>query len=135
MRILRVLFRQLLSPPATNCFPTTYAPKSVKGFLDRAATDGSLVTPPVPVPPRFRGKIAYDREKCIGCQLCVRICPAKAIEFLPEEKKVRIFVGRCCFCSQCNEVCPVGCLSMTDEFLLSSYDKYSDEMIVTGKKD
>ncbi len=135
MRILRVLFRQLLSPPATNRFPTTYAPKSVRDFLARAATDGSLVTPPVPVPPRFRGKIAYDREKCIGCQLCVRICPAKAIEFIPDEKKVRIFVSRCCFCSQCNDVCPVGCLSMTDQFLLSSYDKYSDEMIVTGKKD
>jgi len=134
MRILKVLFRQLLSAPGTNRFPTTHAPKSVTAFLARAAADPSIVTPPVPVPPRFRGKIAYDREKCIGCQLCVRICPAKAIEFIPDEKKVRIFVSRCCFCSQCNEVCPVSCLSMTDEFLLSSYDKYSEEMIVTGKK-
>ena len=106
----------------------------MKAFLARAAADPSIVTPPVPVPPRFRGKIAYDREKCIGCQLCVKICPAKAIEFIPDEKKVRIFVSRCCFCSQCNEICPVNCLSMTGEFLLSSYDKYSEEMIVTGKK-
>ncbi len=134
MRIVRVLFRQLLSAPATNRFPTTHAPKSVKAFLARAATDGSIVTPPVPVPPRFRGKIAYDREKCIGCQLCIKVCPAKAIEFIPEDKKVRFFVSRCCFCSQCNEICPVSCLSMTGEFLLSSYDKYSDEMMVTGKK-
>ena len=132
MTILKVLLRQLLLKPATNCFPATHAPKSVRAFLARAAEDDHAVIPPVPVPPGFRGKIAYERDKCIGCQLCVKICPARAIEFLPEEKKIRIFVARCCFCSQCNDVCPVGCLSMTDEFLLSSYDKYSEDLIVTG---
>jgi len=135
MGILKVLLRQLFLPTGTNRFPATHAPKSVSGFLAKAAVDGSLVNPPVPTPPRFRGKIAYDREKCIGCQLCVKICPAKAIEFIPDDKKVRIFVARCCFCSQCNDVCPTNCLSMTDEFLLSSYDKYSKEMIVTGLKE
>jgi len=132
MTILKVLLRQLLSKPATNRFPATHAPKSVTAFLARVAKDSDLLTPPVPVPPGFRGKIAYEKDKCTGCQLCVKVCPARAIEFLPEEKKVRIFVARCCFCSQCNDICPVGCLSMTDEFLLSCYDKYSEDLIVTG---
>jgi ferredoxin len=132
MTILKVLLRQLLLNPATNRFPATHAPKSVRAFLARVAEDGHALTPPVPVPPCFRGKIAYEKDRCIGCQLCVKICPARAIEFLQEEKKVRIFVARCCFCAQCNDVCPVGCLSMTDEFLLSSYDKYSEDLIVTG---
>ncbi|MBN1856390.1 MAG: 4Fe-4S binding protein [Dehalococcoidia bacterium] len=131
MRILKVLFRQLFASPATNRFPVSYAPKSVKALLARASEDSRVINPPVAVPPGFRGKIAYDREKCIGCQLCVKVCPARAIEFIPEEKKVRIFVARCCFCSQCNDVCPVSCLSMSDEFMLASYDKYSDDLIVT----
>ncbi|MCK5212824.1 MAG: 4Fe-4S binding protein [Dehalococcoidia bacterium] len=131
MTILNVLFRQLFSKAATNRFPVTYAPKSVQALLARAAKDSAVITPPIAVPPGFRGKIAYDREKCIGCQLCVKVCPTKAIEFIPEEKKVKIFVSRCCFCAQCNDVCPVSCLSMTDEFLLADYDKYSDNLIVT----
>ncbi|HUS04204.1 MAG TPA: 4Fe-4S binding protein, partial [Dehalococcoidia bacterium] len=90
-----------------------------------------LLNPPIAVPPRFRGKISYDRDKCIGCQLCIKVCPTKAIEFIPEEKKVKIFVSRCCFCAQCNDICPTDALSMTDEFMLSSYDKYADELVVT----
>ena len=75
MRILRVLFRQLLGRPATNRFPATHAPKSVGGFLAKAASNSKLIVPPVPTPPGFRGKIAYDRNVCIGCQLCVKILP------------------------------------------------------------
>ena len=132
MTILKVLLRQFLLRPATNCFPAKHAPKSVTAFLARVAKDSHALTPPVPVPPGFRGKIAYEKDKCIGCQLCIKVCPTRAIEFIPEEKKVKIFVARCCFCSQCNDICPVGCLSMTDEFLLSCYDKYSEDLIVTG---
>jgi formate hydrogenlyase subunit 6/NADH:ubiquinone oxidoreductase subunit I len=86
--------------------------------------------PPVPVPPKFRGKIAYNKEKCTGCRLCINICPTKAIEFIPEEKKVKIFIARCCFCAQCVDICPVHVLWMTDEFLLASYDKYAGELVV-----
>jgi len=80
----------------------------------------------------FRGKIAYDREKCTGCQLCIKVCPTRAIEFIPDEKKVKIYISRCCFCAQCNDICPTEALSMTEEFLLSDYNKYADELVVTG---
>ena len=131
MEIVKVLLRQLLQTPATNKFPTKYAPKSTIKFLDRIKRGELKLIPPIAVPPRFRGKISYNREKCTGCQLCLKVCPTKAIEFIPEEKKVKIFVARCCFCAQCNDICPVDALSMTDEFMLSSYDKYSDELVVT----
>jgi formate hydrogenlyase subunit 6/NADH:ubiquinone oxidoreductase subunit I len=126
----RTILKQLFLTPATNKFPAKYAPASTIQFLDSVAKGELKMIPPVPVPPKFRGKIAYDKEGCTGCRLCISICPTRAIEFLPEEKKVKIFVSRCCFCAQCVDICPPQVLSMTDEFLLANYDKYADELIV-----
>ncbi|MCX6665898.1 MAG: 4Fe-4S binding protein, partial [Euryarchaeota archaeon] len=44
--------------------------------------------------------------------------------------KIKIYLARCTFCSQCNDVCPVNCLSMSNEFLLADTDKYSKDLIV-----
>lgn len=124
------LFKQLFGGPETNLFPAKYAPDSVLEFLESVKKGETKIIPPIETPPGFRGKIAYDSEKCIGCRQCIRVCPAGAIEFLPEEKKVKIYVARCTFCSQCNDICPVKCLSMSPEFLLADYNKYSDSLIV-----
>jgi len=131
MKMVKVLLKQLFLTPATNKFPSKYAPKSVIQFLNKVQRGGKLLIPPIEVPPKFRGKISYNRDKCTGCQLCLKICPTKAIEFIPEEKKIKIFVSRCCFCAQCNDICPTGALSMTGEFMLSSYDKYAEALVVT----
>jgi formate hydrogenlyase subunit 6/NADH:ubiquinone oxidoreductase subunit I len=126
----RTILKQLFLNPATNKFPAKYAPASTIQFLDRVTKGELKLIPPVPLPPGFRGKIAYDRENCIGCKLCYQICPTRAIEWLPEEKKVKVFISRCCFCAQCVEICPVNTLAMTDEFLLANYDKYADALVV-----
>jgi NADH-quinone oxidoreductase subunit I len=126
----KTILKQLFQKPATNLFPAKYAPESTLAFLDRVARQEVQLNPPIAIPPGFRGKIAYDRENCIGCQQCYKICPTLAIEWLPEEKKIKIFVSRCCFCAQCVDVCPVNTLAMTEEFLLANYDKYADEMVI-----
>lgn len=127
---VRLVFGQLVRKPATNLFPAKYLPRSVTRYLAKVQQGKALLTPPVATPVRFRGKIVYDRETCIGCKICTRICPANAIEFLPETKKVRIYVTQCVFCSQCNDACPVSALHMSNEFLLATADRYSDAMIV-----
>ena len=124
------VLRQFLKKPATNLFPAKYLPPSVTGFLQKATAGEVTVNPPVDTPVRFRGRITYDRDACIGCKLCIRVCPAHAIEFLPETKTVRIYVTQCIFCSQCNDACPVSCLHMSGDFMIATENRYSEEMIV-----
>jgi len=126
----KTILKQLFLNPATNKFPAKYAPASTIQFLNSVTKGEAQMIPPVPVPPGFRGKIAYNKEACTGCRLCVSICPTRAIEFIPEEKRVKIFVSRCCFCAQCVDICPPGVLAMTEEFLLANYDKYADELVI-----
>ena len=126
----RLLIKQLFSKPFTNKFPVKYAPNNVTGLLKKVESGEVKINPPVELPEWFRGKIIYEKEKCIGCKMCITVCPAKAIEFKEEEKKIKIYMGRCIFCSQCNDVCPVNCLHMSNEFLLADTDRLSDNLIV-----
>lgn len=128
--IFGTLIKQLFSKPATNPFPARYMPKSVTGLLAKVAAGKAAIHPPVPAPEDLRGKIAYDREKCIGCQLCIRVCPANVIEFLPENKKIRMYVARCTFCAHCVDACPVDALATTPNFLLADTDRFSENLIV-----
>ncbi|MEM0493532.1 MAG: 4Fe-4S dicluster domain-containing protein [Candidatus Thermoplasmatota archaeon] len=125
-----VLLAQMFKKPFTNKFPVKYTPSSPTRLMERVNKGEVRINPPVQVPERFRGKISYDKDKCIGCKLCLQVCPSAAIEYKTEEKKIKIYLARCTFCSQCNDVCPVSCLSMSNEFLLSDTDKYSKDLIV-----
>ena len=120
----------MLHKPFTNKFPVKYAPKNVTALLQKVASGEAQINPPVPTPEHFRGKIHYEMDKCIGCKMCIRVCPAKVIEFKEDEKKIKMYVARCIFCGQCVEVCPVDCLHMTDEFLLADVDRLSDNLII-----
>jgi len=124
------LIKQFFRKPATNKFPLKYIPKSINNALRKISIGKIKINPPIETPKNFRGRIKYDKEKCIGCGLCIKVCPSKAIEMKEKEKKIRIFVARCTFCAQCTEVCPVKALSMSNEFLLAEYDKFSKKLIV-----
>ena len=124
------LIRQMFRRPFTNLFPAKYAPSSPSRFVEAVKKGEIKINPPVETPPGFRGKIVYDREKCIGCRLCTKVCPSDAIEYIEDKKKIRIYVNRCTFCAQCTDACPVNALSMSKEFLLSTTDKFSKDLVV-----
>nr|QFQ51637.1 NADH-plastoquinone oxidoreductase subunit I [Leucobryum juniperoideum] len=82
---------------------------------------------------RFRGRIHFEFDKCIACEVCVRVCPIN----LPvvdwelrkdvkrkQLKSYSIDFGVCIFCGNCVEYCPTNCLSMTEEYELSIYDRH-----------
>ena len=85
-------------------------------------------------PERFRGIQYLDRDTCIVCNQCVRICPTGAISLTgvpnpdPEKRgKVldtyEIKFGQCILCDLCTEVCPTDSLKMTNNYELAVYNK------------
>ncbi|MBO1349791.1 MAG: NAD(P)H-quinone oxidoreductase subunit I [Hormoscilla sp. GUM202] len=82
---------------------------------------------------RFRGRIHFEFDKCISCEVCVRVCPINLPvvdwEFNKESKKKQlkhysIDFGVCIFCANCIEYCPTNCLSATEEYELAAYDRH-----------
>lgn len=82
-------------------------------------------------PDRLRGKFIWNPEKCTGCQLCVKDCPADAIELIVLDKATKRFmmryhIDRCTFCAQCVESCRQNCIHLSNtEWELASLTKQS----------
>ncbi len=71
-------------------------------------------------PDRLRGQVHWHADRCTGCGLCVKDCPASALELLVLDKKGKRFVmryhlDRCVFCAQCVQTCRFNGLEMSDE--------------------
>jgi Fe-S-cluster-containing hydrogenase component 2 len=48
-------------------------------------------------------KIVINKDKCIGCQACIKHCPMDAIQIL--EKVAKISEQRCIKCKSCINYC------------------------------
>lgn len=95
--------------------------------------------------PGFRGRIVFESAKCIGCKMCMRVCPAKAIEIiqvgeetktLPDGKQITtkkfecvMNLDRCIYCAQCVEACPKKALAYTQDFELAQLDRKKLKLI------
>ena len=80
---------------------------------------------PAYVPDRFRGRLEFFPEKCIGCKMCVRDCPAWAIginKVADKQFEAVIAVDRCIACGQCVDSCPKDALALTTDFELAQVD-------------
>ncbi|MGQ0586152.1 MAG: RnfABCDGE type electron transport complex subunit B, partial [Gammaproteobacteria bacterium] len=52
-----------------------------------------------------------DEPNCIGCALCLKVCPTDAI--LGASKFLHaVIAGDCTGCEKCLPVCPTDCISM-----------------------
>jgi formate hydrogenlyase subunit 6/NADH:ubiquinone oxidoreductase subunit I len=71
-------------------------------------------------PPNFRGKLEWDLSNCTGCSLCIKDCPADAIQLVVIDKSAKRFVlryhpDRCTYCAQCVINCRQKCLRLSNE--------------------
>lgn len=82
---------------------------------------------------RFRGRIHFEFDKCISCEVCVRVCPINlpVVDWVfnkqykkKELKHYSIDFGVCIFCGNCVEFCPTNCISFTEEYDLCTYDRH-----------
>jgi formate hydrogenlyase subunit 6/NADH:ubiquinone oxidoreductase subunit I len=70
-------------------------------------------------PERLRGKLIWDPGKCSGCLLCVKDCPANALELFVIDRANKRFVMRynpdkCIYCAQCVMSCRNDAMSLSN---------------------
>ncbi len=68
-----------------------------------------------------------DREKCVGCGICVRVCRFNAISM--EEKKAEVNPSSCTMCGVCASACPADAIDMgffSDEAIIAQIDALAE---------
>jgi 4Fe-4S ferredoxin len=90
-------------------------------------------------------KLALDKARCMGCQICSLACPKDAIKLQKQPKvqgkktkkaKVDIDLAKCNFCGICDVSCPYGAIKFTlnGEHALSVIDKESFPQLIRDIK-
>jgi formate hydrogenlyase subunit 6/NADH:ubiquinone oxidoreductase subunit I len=102
-RLLREATANLLRKPATEKYP------AVKPNL----------------PEGYRGEPLFDCDLCIGCGICKKVCPAKAIDMIEDNNKKwpQLELSKYIFCYQCAESCPKKAIKRSDIYELATIDK------------
>ena len=61
-----------------------------------------------------------DLEKCDGCGLCVEVCLRQRLVLLNDKVAVleSVQVEECCYCAQCEAICPTGAICCIYEVVL-----------------
>lgn len=83
------------------------------------------------LPECYRGRPGLVMERCIGCGICMRICPTGCIELVEIEDKDRgkmskpkVDLGRCMMCGYCAEYCPKSAMIVTPEYELAARTRH-----------
>jgi formate hydrogenlyase subunit 6/NADH:ubiquinone oxidoreductase subunit I len=113
--MLREVLNHVLRKPATENYP----------FVKTEKCD------------KFRGRIEFYAEKCIGCKFCMRDCPSNAItinKIADKEFECVIHNEKCIFCAQCVLICPKQALGYTKDFELAQLTKDKLKVTYASKK-
>jgi len=72
----------------------------------------------------IRGRVDFDLARCTGCGMCVKICPASALELVDKKATMKEPPDdQCMFCGDCQAVCPVDAVIMKRPYRWTSFYK------------
>lgn len=78
------------------------------------------------LPDRFAGRPVIDNSKCSGlCDKCRSCCPTSALAVV--SGKVRLDIGKCIFCRQCEGACPSGAIAFSRDYRMAVRER--DDLI------
>lgn len=119
MSVLREMFENLFRRPVTVLYPAEK----------------------IPVPGAFRGRVAIDDDRCIGCSKCSLVCPAQVISMvdgarevqfkgksLARKKRPQVKLFKCIRCGLCARHCPTGAITMEHVLSETGTDR---EVVIT----
>ncbi len=107
---------------------------SLVDALSRGEETVSYPDKELELPAGYRGAIQLDEEKCTGCGLCVRDCPAKGLELIKGSNSAYTLIyypARCAYCGQCEQSCHRQAITHTNQLTGSTTDP--DSIIVVLK--
>ena len=94
---------------------------------------------PLELSPHFRGRVVIDANQCRGCGLCVRDCPAFALELERESRdtfRLMHYPDRCANCGQCEASCTFAAIKQINEFVHATPEREAlVEMMVERNAD
>ena len=83
------------------------------------------------LPDLLRGYPRINHSACDSkCSLCSDICPTKAIR--REKNFVKIDLGKCLFCPECEQICPKNAIKFTRDYRLSASRRSA---LIMGEKE
>jgi len=84
--------------------------------------------PPPPLSDRFRGAPIISQAQCApDCRDCFSACTTNAISFEPN---IKIDLGSCLFCTDCEKACPEKRISHAKDYSLSTRKR--EDLVIDG---